>query len=284
MIRRRVEIRRDVAGLDQQPRQRQEIHVGDAVLEPGRDEGRDRQYDRNDLVGDRPAGIGKPDRRAHEHVAQNALEEQRHHVGTDFSGCRIQHGQADAAVIHVEMMRKEDQDNEPERADEVAEPDDGPVAQHRPRRHLSARPRHHDQIVARKQLGAADQDERQSEREHKSADDAHGGEAQRRVAGDDGVVKRTEADAAACHDRQHEGGQKGKVGLLHPDLFDGLLDLGRAVGLQIEDGWLRRGLGPPSCSSLDHRRRYPPAPPVARRPTICTAITFTSVIDGKIMA
>jgi hypothetical protein len=31
-------------------------------------------------------------------------------------------------------------------------------------------------------------------------------------------------------------------------------------------------------------RRYPALPATVRRPTICTAITFTSVIDGKIMA
>ena len=41
--------------------------------------------------------------------------------------------------------------------------------------------------------------------------------------------------AAACDDRQHEGGQQRQIGLLRSDLFDGLLDLGRTVSLQIED-------------------------------------------------
>ena len=39
----------------------------------------------DDLVGDRPARIGKPNRQADEHVAQNALEEQCHDIGLDLA-------------------------------------------------------------------------------------------------------------------------------------------------------------------------------------------------------
>ncbi len=71
--RRAVEPLRRVPRAYQQPGERQEVHVGDAVLEASRDEGGDRQYHRHDLVGDRPAGIGEPDRRADQHVAQDSL-------------------------------------------------------------------------------------------------------------------------------------------------------------------------------------------------------------------
>jgi hypothetical protein len=81
--------------------------------------------------------------------------------------------------------------------------------------------------------GASNKNERQSERENKSAEHACRGEAERRVTGNDGIVKRAEADAAACHDRQYKGGQKGQIGVFRSDLLDGLLDLGTTVSLRI---------------------------------------------------
>jgi len=74
--------------------------------------------------------------------------------------------------------------------------------------------------------------------ENETAEDAGGSEAQRRIAGNDGIIDRPKSNPAACHDGQHERDQEGKIGLLHPDLFDGLLDLGGAVGLEVEDGGL----------------------------------------------
>ena len=51
-----VEIGWSVTGLDHQPRQRQEIHIGDAVLEAGRYESGDRSTTATILsVTDRPA-------------------------------------------------------------------------------------------------------------------------------------------------------------------------------------------------------------------------------------
>ena len=72
---RRVKIRRDITCPRHQPGQRQEIHVGDAVFKAGGDEGGDWKYERNNFVGNRPAGIGKPYRQANEQVTQNSLEE-----------------------------------------------------------------------------------------------------------------------------------------------------------------------------------------------------------------
>src|SRR5262249_54740453 len=46
-----VEAGRDLSHFGEQPRQWQEIHVGNAVLEAGCNEGRDRQYEANDFVG-----------------------------------------------------------------------------------------------------------------------------------------------------------------------------------------------------------------------------------------
>src|SRR5262245_24230531 len=102
------------------------------------------------------------------------------------------------------MMRQQHQDDEAEAADQVAAIDDDPVTQHLPRRDFAARPGHHDQVVAGEQLGAPQQPERQSEREYESADYANAPEAQVRIASNDGVIERAEADAAACYHRQHE--------------------------------------------------------------------------------
>ena len=57
------------------------------------------------------------------------------------------------------MMRKEDQDHESKRADQVAEIDDRPVTQHLRVRNISARPGHHDQVVSREQLGSPNQND-----------------------------------------------------------------------------------------------------------------------------
>ncbi len=83
---------RNVAGPGRRPRERQKIHVGNAVFEAGRYEGGDRQYESDNLVGDRPARVGQPNRQANEQVAQDASEEQRHGVGLDLCDCRIQYG------------------------------------------------------------------------------------------------------------------------------------------------------------------------------------------------
>jgi hypothetical protein len=160
------------------------------VLKAGGDEGGDRQYGRNNLVGNRPAGIRKPYRQANEQVTQNSLEEQRHSVGLDLGDSRIQYRQADTASIHVEMMRKEDQDHKSEGTDQVTEIDDDPVAKHFLRRHISTRPGHHDQIVSREEFGSANQNDYQPKRKHHSSHHACRGETQRRVADDDGIVER----------------------------------------------------------------------------------------------
>jgi hypothetical protein len=87
-------------------------------------------------------------------------------------------------------MRKEDQDDKSDGADQVAEIDDDPVAQHFLRRHISARPSHHDQIVSREEFGSANQNDGQPERKCQPAHHTRRGEAQPRVADDDGIVKR----------------------------------------------------------------------------------------------
>jgi hypothetical protein len=74
------------------------------VLEAGRYEGGDWQYESDNLVGHRPARVRKPNRQADEQVTQNALEEQRYDVGLDLPDSRIQYRQPNAATVHVEMM------------------------------------------------------------------------------------------------------------------------------------------------------------------------------------
>jgi hypothetical protein len=71
---RSIETCRDLAGLGQQPSQRQKIHVGDAVFEAGRDERGDRQNQTDDLVSDRATRIGKPDPQANETLHKMPLK------------------------------------------------------------------------------------------------------------------------------------------------------------------------------------------------------------------
>ena len=59
-----------LVALDQEP-DRDEVHVRDRVLEAGRDEGRDRKDDRDDLVGRRVRSVRQPDGEADERVAQH---------------------------------------------------------------------------------------------------------------------------------------------------------------------------------------------------------------------
>ncbi len=54
---------------------RDRIHVGDAVLEPQRDEGRDRKYDGGDLPGGRAGGEARPDGQADQDIAEQAANE-----------------------------------------------------------------------------------------------------------------------------------------------------------------------------------------------------------------
>jgi hypothetical protein len=50
------------------------------------------------------------------------------------------------------------------------------------------------------------------------------------------MVERAEANATAGHCRQHEAGQKRHVRLLDANVLDRVLDLGWAVGVEIENG------------------------------------------------
>ncbi len=172
-------------------------------------------------------------------------------------------------------MRQEHQNDQPDRADQIAEIYDCPVAEHLPGRHMAARPGHHDQIVSRKELGSANDNDHEPEGKYQSAHDARGGKAQPGIADDDGIVERAQADAATCDHRQHQRRPQRKVGFLYSDFLDGLLDLGRAVSVQIEDRWLRWGCpirhaAPPVCdrpANADIARirpgeRLSPEPPI----------------------
>ena len=116
--------------------------------------------------------ICKPNRQADEHVTQDALDEERHKVRLDLCNSRIQYRQPNAAIVHVEMMGKEDQDDKSKRTYQVAEIHDEPIAQHLSRGDFSTRPRHYDQVVTCKQLGASHQYNPQPERKHQAADHA----------------------------------------------------------------------------------------------------------------
>jgi len=79
-------------GRDERP-ERQEEHVGDGVLEPAGDEGRDGQGHCQKLVGDRAPRGGHPHGQAHQHVCHDAPEDGDPEREGHLSVCR---GQRDA--------------------------------------------------------------------------------------------------------------------------------------------------------------------------------------------
>jgi hypothetical protein len=61
----------------QEQSDRDEVHVGDGVFEPGSDERCDGGHDREDLVDDAAPSRREPDRETHERVREDAANEGR---------------------------------------------------------------------------------------------------------------------------------------------------------------------------------------------------------------
>ncbi len=164
------------------------------------------------------------------------------------------------------------------------------------RRHLAAGPRHHDQVVAGEQLGSADDDQKEAERERQAAQQLD--DAVRQLGGScahRGRKHCPECDEGAGQDAQCE--QRRGVGR---NLFDAALfgppghgcgqhrveayELGRFDGLRVGHEVRRELFCLAGCVPQHSAAVQPGAEAAASRPTICTAMTLTIVIDGKIIA
>ena len=202
-----------VVALHEQPH-RDEEHVRDAVLEAGRDERRDRRDDREDLVGRRPRAVAEPDGEADESVAEDAERDRLDEAEIRLRCRDRQRLHADCAAAELVLLPDEQDHGGRQRADEVPEVHDRPVARDLHRPHSPAGPRHHDQVVAGEELGAGDDDEDQAEREREPTEEAH--DAERDVGAARGHRRRedrAERDEGAGEDGERERVRGGHAGL-----------------------------------------------------------------------
>jgi hypothetical protein len=192
----------------QQHAHRDQVHVGDAVLETGRDEGRNRKHDCDDAVDDAAPGQRQPHRQAHQNIAEHTVEKGAPQRKAAFGRRDLQVLLGHQASVQVGMPRQEHQHREPGGAGEIGQADHRPVAQKFRRRDLAVRPGHCQQVVAGEELGAGDDDQDQPQGKDDSAGHASRREPQRRIGYDQHVIKGSQSDERAGQHAEHDhGGQ-----------------------------------------------------------------------------
>ena len=161
-----------------------------------------------------------------------------------------------------------------------------------------AHPCHYDEDVTGEQLSPADHDEDKAEAEGKSGQKPHDpvgkprgqcasiSRGDRRAAcGDRGRKDGSKGDECPAEHGEHQESQRIKRRAVDTALLGTNRHRGRHDGVEHDD--LRRLRRCQAWGALIHdlvRQPPPAAPPTARSPRICTAMTFTIVMDGKIMA
>jgi hypothetical protein len=109
----------DVRIAAQEQGDRDEIHVGDRVLEAGRDKGRNRGDDRQHLVGRRACADTQPDGEAHQGITEDAEDKGREKAVVDFGDGNRHGGGAHLIGVEGPLLREVDADGRGERAGEI---------------------------------------------------------------------------------------------------------------------------------------------------------------------
>jgi len=205
------------------------------VLEARGHERADREDDRQDLVHDAAAAVAQPHGHTHQRVTHDAQEECLDRVQRHLGKCNVQRLQAQRALAERILLGQEHDDRCQDRADQVAGPDDGPVAQQLAGADLLCSPGHDDQVVAREQLCAGHDNEDEAEAEDEAAQQAVHAVWQRPAAGPHrSRIDRPRADEGAGQDRQCEHGQEVQVGLLDADRLSLVRHVGRHEGIDVD--------------------------------------------------
>ena len=267
------------AGVERgdQQSQRDEVHVGDGMLEPRGHEGADRRHDGQDAIGRRAGRQGQPDGQADQRVAQHAERDRLREAELDLRvGDRERRGSERAAPAAVGASEI-DQRRGAAGPDEVPGEDDEPVAQERPRGHATARPRHDDEVVSREELGPAHHDEDQADAECHAGQNAEGAPGGRPSSGERrGREDPAQRDEGAGEDRQREGRGGVHGGLPDADLFGSRRHLGGQERIELPDTARcrvrRRHLLPALSAAIRSRRVTTPTT------TLPPATSFTTGI------
>ena len=84
------------------------IHVGDRVFKAGRDEGRNRGDDRQNLVGRRACAETQPDGKAHQGIAEDADDKGREKAVADFGDGNLHGGGSHLIGVEGPLLREVD--------------------------------------------------------------------------------------------------------------------------------------------------------------------------------
>ena len=189
------------------------------MLEAHGDEGGDGEHAGHDLVDDSAAGKAHPHGQADEEVAQDAAAEDLQRAQGLLAGGHGHHLVADGVVARLDGRHAtaHHHEHQQQRAHQVADVDDCPVAQHvQPADLLFQRGDHHEG-VAGEELRAGDDHQDQADGEHGRAKDARHGKAQAQVCLDVGHEQSAGADEQAGGDGQPEHAARAHLGLGHAD-------------------------------------------------------------------
>ena len=139
----------------------------------------------------------QPHREADQDVAENAAEESLAEAERDLGLADPDRGLHDRAVAERERTGPEHHQRAAQRADEVGEVDQAPVARELQARDLALGPGHDDQVVAGEQLRPADHHQDQAEGEREAAKQARRPETELAAGHHQSEEHRTERDERA---------------------------------------------------------------------------------------
>ena len=197
----------------QHHRKRQEVKVRDAVLEPERDEGGHRQHDARHVVDHGAARVRHPHPEADKKITENTLHENDVPVGRDLRERDPVHAARERPRFgDVGPVDKKRHRNGPRG---VAEPDEHPVFENGLPANASVNRARGNHRVARVEFRPRNDDKRQTEREHRTAQKLLDRIGKRRVGGEKRAKEPAQRDVDPRKERERPLLGKGDRGFRH---------------------------------------------------------------------
>ena len=117
-------------------------------------------------------------------------------------------------------------------SDQVPKVDDDPVAHDLPKSQFAADPGHDDQVVARKELGASDDDQNKTQTEDQATQKSIHPKAQPAVGDHERGKLGPQSNKGSCQDGQSEHAPEIQMNLLDADILHPFRHLGRRNGIK----------------------------------------------------